>query len=115
MLGSGMTNRSIRCLLTAVFLCLVAAPLRAELLLFYTFDDDSDPLVALDQSGQGNDGVLTSNNDFDADGVPDTPPTYTDPGLGRTGAGDDRALDFHTTAEASYINVPNAVTGAFDT
>src|SRR5690349_16787446 len=100
MSATGTTERSIRGFLTVLFLAFSVPSARADLLLFYTFDDDSDPLLAVDVSGQGNDGII-SGNDLDGDGIPETPALYTDQGLGRTGAGTDRALDFLTTAEGT--------------
>src|SRR5688572_25690861 len=106
-------GNSVRGFLAVLLLSCYVPSVRADLLLFYTFDDDSDPLVAVDESGQGNDGTI-SGNDFDFDGIPDTPALYTEPGLGHTGAGDDRALDFLTTADGTYITVANAASAAFD-
>jgi hypothetical protein len=91
-----------------------APSLRAELLLFYSFDDASNPLVAVDDSGQGNDGVL-NGNDLDGDLIPDTPAVYTEAGMGHTGGATDRAVDFLTMLEGTWLDVPSAVTGAFDT
>src|SRR5262245_55502026 len=113
MLGNGSTSKLIRGLLALLFLSFGAPSVRADILLFYTFDDDSDPLLAVDETGNGNDGII-SGNDIDGDNVPDTPAVYTDPGLGRTGGPNDRALDFLTTAEGTYVSVPTAAAGAFD-
>ncbi|MBI4600790.1 MAG: LamG domain-containing protein [Planctomycetes bacterium] len=113
MFGAGFTKWSVRGVLAVLLVSFGARPSRAELLLFYSFDDDSDPLLAVDESGQGNDGVI-SGNDLDGDGLPETPALYTEPGLGRSGAPNDRALDFLTTADGTYVTVPSAAAGAFD-
>ncbi len=83
--------------------CLVGAPLalHADLLLFYSFDDDSEPSLALDTSGNGNDGTIGAA-------------IYTEAGLGRSGGATDRALDFLTGQEGAYIDVASALDGAFD-
>ncbi len=79
----------------------VMAPVSAELLLFYDFNSATDPTVAVDVSGKGNDADV-----FDAE--------YTEEGGGRTGAADDRAMDFLSHADPAYIEVSTAPDGALD-
>jgi hypothetical protein len=79
----------------------VMAPVSAELLLFYDFNNAADPTVAVDVSGKGNDADV-----FDAE--------YTAAGGGRTGAADDRAMDFLSHADPAYIEVSTAPDGALD-
>jgi hypothetical protein len=73
---------------------------RADLLLYYNFDDASDPQTAFDQSDRRNHGVI---------GVA----VYTEGGRGRSGAPADRALDFLGGFDGAYIDVPAAVDEAF--
>src|SRR6185503_12785739 len=101
MLDLGSTRGFIRGLLTVLLLLFGAAPARAELLLFYSFNDNTDESLAIDESGRCNDGIIHTAR-------------YTDAGGGRTGADDDRAVDFLTTADATYLEVPSAARGAFD-
>jgi hypothetical protein len=85
---------------------------RAELLLFYEFNDASDAELAKDSSGKGNDGTLLG----DVDEIP----VYTADGTGHTGKPGDRAVDFgfYTTnggniGSGAYIEVESAIDGAF--
>ena len=75
---------------------------RADLLLHYDFNDDSDPLLVVDQSGEDNDAeVLLAE--------------YTEDGGGRTGEDGDRAMDFLGPEDGAHINVLTALDGAFET
>src|SRR5262245_26383187 len=102
MLGAKSPRRSLSGLVAALILSFAASSARAELLLFYTFNDDSNPQVAIDETGSGNDGSI-----FVA--------TYTDPGMGRTGGAEARALEFGSPGSASSGSMDSAVSGAFDT
>ena len=87
-------------LLIAVYLTL-GQWARADLLLFYDFDDASDPTFVLDTGDDGNDAEI-----FGAE--------YTEPGGGRTGGDTDRALDFMGDQDNVYIDVLSAMDGAFE-
>lgn len=84
------------------WLALSNTPASADLLVYYDFNNAADPNVAPDRSGKGNDGEIVTAQ-------------YTNAGGGRTGAAADRAMDFLTTQEAAYVNIPSAADGAFDT
>jgi hypothetical protein len=73
----------------------------AELLLFNDFNDASDASVAEDVSGKGNDGEV-----IDAE--------YTAPGGGRSGAANDRAMDFLSFQDLTYVDIVTAADGALD-
>ena len=53
MFSASFTERSVRGVLTVLFLSFGVPSVRAELLLFYSFNDDSDPFLAVDESGKG--------------------------------------------------------------
>lgn len=85
---------------------------RAELLLYYDFNDASVADVAKDMSGKGNNGDLLG----DVDDVP----VYTADKDGHTGAAGDRAMDFgfYSTnggaiGSGAYLEVSTAPDGAF--
>lgn len=80
---------------------LMATQLHAAQVLFYDFNDASNPALAKDTSGKGNNGEV-----FDA--------TFTPDAGGRSGKAGDRAMDFGDFNNDAYINVPNAGSGAFD-
>jgi len=90
------------CFLLAFCLGAAAPAARADVLLFYDFNDASDPALAFDLSGTGNDGTIGAAQ-------------YSEPGLGRSGEATDRAIDFLTGFDGAYIDVPTAIEGAFDT
>ena len=74
---------------------------QAELLAFYDFNDASDAAVAVDITGNGNDGEVVGAE-------------YTALGGGRTGGGSDRAMDFLEDNDGSVVIVPTAEDGAFE-
>jgi hypothetical protein len=81
---------------------LAASRVSAELLLFYDFNSNANADIAVDASGRGIDGDI-----FDAE--------YSGPGGGRSGAADDRALDFLGYDDDAHIEIPSVADGAFDT
>ena len=97
MLGSALC----RGLAAGAILLLLAGNARAELVLFYDFNDAADPDVAVDVSGKGNNGDV-----IDAE--------FTAAGEGRTGAAGDRAMDFGDFNNDAMVEVPSAADGAFD-
>ena len=80
---------------------MACGPARAELVLFYDFNDASDPNLAPDLSGNGNDAEVIGAE-------------YTGSGEGRTGGAGDMAMDFLNFSDQSYISVLTAPDGAFD-
>lgn len=79
---------------------LAASPGSAEMLLYYDFNDDSDPEAVVDKSGKGNDGEV-----FNAE--------YTGDGEGVTGEAGDRAMDLGLFNDDAYVEVTTAIDGAF--
>jgi hypothetical protein len=92
--------KSMRASAALLFL-LGANSARSELLLYYDFNDASDPATVADRSGKGNHAEV-----FDAE--------YTADGGGRSGNVGDRALDFMEDQDFVYIEVPTAEDGAFE-
>ena len=88
----------------AVVAATLSAPMsRAEQLLWFDFNDASDPTVAVDSSGKGNDGIMEGA-------------IYSAPGGGITGAADDRAMDLGDFNNGAYLDLIDiAQDGAFDT
>ncbi len=83
------------------WLTLSGTPASAELLVYYDFNNAADASVAPDRSGKENHGAIVTAE-------------YTAPGGGRTGAASDRAMNFLTTQDAAYVDIPSAADGAFD-
>jgi hypothetical protein len=79
----------------------IQAPASGELLLFYDFNTATDPSVAVDVSGKGNDGDVVVAE-------------YTAPGGGRSGGANDRAMDFLSFLDPAYVDIPSVFDGAFD-
>jgi hypothetical protein len=80
---------------------LMAAQASAEQILFYNFNDASNPAIARDSSGKGNDGDVIEA-------------TYTADRGGRTGLPGDRAMDFGDFNNGAYVDVSPAASGALD-
>ena len=89
--------------LVSVFAVAVSAPRSsAEQILFFDFNDASDPDIAVDSSGKGNDGLVQLAE-------------YTGPGGGVSGAVDDLAMDLGDFGNGAYIDLTDlAIDGAFD-
>ncbi len=83
--------------------CAVLAPTasHAGLVAFYDFNDASNPAVAKDVSGRGNNGVV-----MDA--------VYSADKGGHTGKAGDRAMDFGEYNNDAYVDLVTAADGAFD-
>ncbi len=104
MMGSRIATSLFRAFAVAsISLFLGNLSVRADLLLHYDFNDDSDPAIVLDQSGEGNDGDILGGAE------------YTEDGGGRTGEDGDFAMDFKGPGDSAYIDVITAMDGAFDT
>ncbi|MBI4604200.1 MAG: CotH kinase family protein [Planctomycetes bacterium] len=84
-----------------------------EPLVHFDFDDASDPGAAADQSGNGNDGRVTSHLALTGTGGSGKP-AYTLGGGGHTGRPGDRALDFGLRGDGALVAVENAALGVFD-
>jgi hypothetical protein len=80
---------------------LLTGNVRSELLLYYDFNDASDPGVARDLSGKGNHAEV-----IDAE--------YTADGEGRSATAGDRAMDFIGDQDNVYLDVMTAADGAFE-
>jgi hypothetical protein len=76
------------------------SPVRAELVVFYDFNDASNPGVALDKSG----------NDIHGDVID---AEYTPDGGGWTGQAGDRAMDFGEFNNFAYVDIVGAADGVF--
>lgn len=75
--------------------------LNAAQILFYDFNDASNPAIVKDSSGNANDGDVVRA-------------TFTPDGGGRSGKAGDRAMDFGAFNNDASVNVPNAANHAFD-
>ena len=75
---------------------------RGEQLFFYDFNDASNPAVAVDISGNGNDGDVVG------------PAVFTPDSGGRSGKPGDRAMDFGGFNNGAYVDVVSATEGALD-
>ena len=73
----------------------------AEVIVFYDFNDASSSDTVPDVSGNGNDAEI-----LDAE--------FTEPGGGRTGVANDRAMDFLEFNDDVYLTIPSAEDGAFN-
>jgi hypothetical protein len=82
-------------------------------LVFYDFNDASDPARAVDASGRGRDGRLTSHLALAGSG-PGNRAIYTADGGGRSGQSGDRAADFGQRGDGAVVAVDAARAGAFD-
>ncbi len=103
MMGSRIATSLFRAFAVAsISLLLGNLSVRADLLLYYDFNDDSDPLLVEDLSGEGNDAEILGAE-------------YTEDGLGRTGEDGDLAMDFLGAEDGAHIDVITALDGAFDT
>jgi hypothetical protein len=91
------------------FLSLLQNGSRAELLLYYDFNDPSNPEQVKDLSGKNNHGDLLGDPD---------PAKFTDDAGGRSGQAGDRAVDYGVDEDGdtygAYLEVPSAADGAFD-
>jgi hypothetical protein len=76
-------------------------PALGEAVVFYDFNDASNSDVAVDITGNGNNGEV-----LDAE--------YTADKGGRTGAAGDRAMDFGDFNNDAYVDIITAADGAFD-
>lgn len=90
-----------------------AGPAPSTPIIYYSFDDASDPNSSIDLSGHGFDGVVTTQREMSGQGA-DSKPRYTREGGGRSGATTDRALDFGLRGDGGLVSVPLAARGAFD-
>ena len=81
----------------------LSAPLsQAEQLLYFDFNDASDPDIAVDGTGNGNNGLM-----IDAE--------YTGPGGGITGEAGDRAMDLGDFNNGAFLDLTDlAFEGAFE-
>ncbi|MCA9151098.1 MAG: hypothetical protein KDA92_17425 [Planctomycetales bacterium] len=78
------------------------ADLRAGQVVFYDFNDASAPDVAVDQSGNGNDGFMSGA-------------LYTAAGGGVTGGASDRAMDLGDFNNGAFLDLTDIASGgAFD-
>jgi hypothetical protein len=77
----------------------VASVARGDLLVYYNFDDASNPASAPDNSGNGNTGAITVA-------------TYSADAGGHTGAAGDRAIDLGDYNNGAYVEIPSAAGGA---
>ncbi len=80
---------------------LLTTQANAAQLLFYDFNDASNPAIAKDSSGKGNDGDVVEA-------------TYTAPGGGRTGQPTDRAMDFGDFNNGAFVEVQGVADGVLD-
>jgi len=98
-LGSGTVARFV--IAVGLLWPLGAARVSAEMLLFYDFNTVTNDDTVIDTSGKGNHGQQFGTE-------------FTNPGLGHTGAANDRALDFLGAVDAAFLDVPSALEGAFE-
>jgi hypothetical protein len=94
-------SHALLCVILSLFAIATGPGVRAELIVYYNFNDASDPAVAVDSSGNGNDGEVIVA-------------TYTDDGGGVTGVAGDRAMDFGDHNNGAYVTVPSAADGALN-
>jgi hypothetical protein len=69
---------------------------------YWAFDDNSDPTLARDSSGNGHHGTLVGSVAFTASGG------------GRTGLAGDRAMNFGLCDNGAHVKITDAITGWFD-
>lgn len=79
----------------------ISAPAFGEAVLFYDFNDATKGDVAVDITGNGNDGEIIEAE-------------YTGDKGGRSGQAGDRGMDFLETIDEAFIDVLSAEDGAFD-
>lgn len=89
-LGSGTVARFV--IAVGLLWPLGAARVSAEMLLFYDFNTVTNDDTVIDTSGKGNHGQQFGTE-------------FTNPGLGHTGAANDRALDFLGALDAAFLDV----------
>ncbi len=95
-------NRTIRTLLLGGTLwTMQSTAAMAGLLAFYDFNDASNPAVAKDVSGKGNNGDVVEA-------------VYTADKGGHTGAAGDRAMDFGDFNNDAWVDLTTAANGAFN-
>ncbi len=85
----------------AITVLAVGGTARADLLGYWDFDDYLDAANALDSSGNGNTGTITTA-------------TYSADAAGHTLATGDRAMDFGTTDNSATVSIAAAASGAFN-
>lgn len=95
-----MVKLPLRFIVVSLLVLCLATATHAGLLVWYDFNDASNPAAAADRSGSGKNGALVNAN-------------YSADGQGHTGNAGDRAVDLGAFNNNAWVDIPSAATGAF--